>query len=146
MLADQQLELADKLGTRAKHEIGLDPLLEGFEPKLLEPSELGLRPGLVGELGQRLASPKRERLPQQHVRVRRSGSPSVSDELLEPQQVKRPRIDSEPVSRGGGPDHDAAQRTAELETYFCRIFAAVAGGRPPHRSSIRRSLDTSSFA
>ena len=57
VLADQQLELAEELGTRAKSEISLDPLLEGFEPKLLEPSDLGLRPGLVGELGQRPASP-----------------------------------------------------------------------------------------
>ena len=115
VLADQQLQFADELGTRAKREIRLDPLLEGFEPKLLEPSDLGLRPGLVGELGQRLSSPERERLPQHRVRVGRGGSPRSPDELLEPEQVERPRIGSELVRRGGGPDHDAAQRPAELQ-------------------------------
>ena len=32
------------------------------------------------------------------------------------------------------------------ETYPCRALAAVRGGRPPQRSSIRRSLATTSFA
>ena len=31
------------------------------------------------------------------------------------------------------------------ETYVCRTFAAVAGGRPAQRSSISRSLATGSF-
>ena len=114
VLADQQLELADELGTRAKREIRLDPLLQGFDAKLLEPCDLGLRPGLVGELGQRLSSPERERLPQHPVRLRRGGSPRVRDELLEPEQVERPRIGTKLVRRGGGPDHVAAERPAEL--------------------------------
>ena len=136
MLADQQLQLADELGARAKREISLDPLLEGFEPKLLEPSDLGLRPGLVGELGQRLSSPERERLPQHPVRFRRGGSPRTHDELLEPQQVERPRIGTELVRRGGGPDHDAAQHPAELRDVLLQDLRRGGG-----RSSAPQILD-----
>ena len=77
VLADQQLELGDELGTRAEREIRLDPLLQGLDPELLEPRDLGLRPGLVGELGQRRPSPERERLPQHPVRLGRVGGPRV---------------------------------------------------------------------
>jgi hypothetical protein len=48
----------------APGEVRLDPLLEGRQVKLLEPADRGLHEGLVGEVGQRGASPERERLPE----------------------------------------------------------------------------------
>ena len=105
VLADQPLELGDELGARAKCEIRLDPLLQGFDAELLKPGDFGLRPGLVGELGQRLSSPERERLPQRPVRLGRGGSARAPNELLEAEQVERPRIGTKHIRRGAGPDH-----------------------------------------
>ena len=112
--AHQQLELGDELGIAAEGEIHLDPFLEGLEPKLLEPRDLGLRPRLVGELDQRLSSPERKRLPQQPARLDRGRGPRVTDELLETEQIERPGIGMELVRRGDGPDQVAAERPAEL--------------------------------
>ncbi len=45
-----------------KREIGLDPLLDGCEPELLEPGDLALREHVVGEVRERWAAPDLERL------------------------------------------------------------------------------------
>ena len=50
---DERLELADDVAVAAELEIGLDPLLERDQPKLLEPPDLGLRELLERELGER---------------------------------------------------------------------------------------------
>ena len=61
MLGDERLELAHELRVPARLELGLDSLLERREPELSEPGDLGLRPGLEAELGERLAPPEVER-------------------------------------------------------------------------------------
>ena len=62
VLRDETLELADELRMAAEREIGLDPLLERREAKLLEADDRGLGELLVGEVRQRRAAPERERL------------------------------------------------------------------------------------
>ena len=61
LLANERLELADELGAAAALEVGVDPRLERGEPELLEPRDLGLRPGLVREVGEGGAAPELER-------------------------------------------------------------------------------------
>jgi hypothetical protein len=113
VLADEQLELADQLGAPAEREIALDPLLQRLQPKPVEPLDLGLRPALVGELGQRRPSPEREGLPEQHVRLRGRGGPGLSHELLEAVQVQRGAIGTKLVRGGDRPDDAVAQLAAE---------------------------------
>ena len=55
------LELADELGSATKLELGLDPLLDGGQPQLLEPGGLVLGERLVREVGQRRTAPELER-------------------------------------------------------------------------------------
>ena len=73
-----------------------------------------MRPGRVGELGQRRSSPERERLPQHRVRGRRVCDPRSAEELLEAEQVERPDVGTELVCGGDGPDDVAAERPAQL--------------------------------
>ena len=74
-----------------------------------------LRPRLVGEVGQWLSSPERERLPQHPVRLRRRSGPRIPHELLEAVQVERPGIGTKLVRGGDGPDHARGpERPAEL--------------------------------
>ena len=64
MLGDQGLELGDERGVAAEGEVGVDAVLERVETQLLEPADLVLGEGLVGEVGQRRAAPEIERLSQ----------------------------------------------------------------------------------
>ena len=61
MPCDERLELADELFVAAGCEVGLDPRLEQRAAELVEPGDLGLRERVVGELGERLAPPQRQR-------------------------------------------------------------------------------------
>ena len=61
---DERLELGDELCVAAEREIGLDPLLQRDRAQLLEPGDLRLRERLVEEVGERGATPERERLAQ----------------------------------------------------------------------------------
>ena len=61
----------------AERQIGVDALLEGGEPELLEPGDLALaRTASVAKLGQRLPAPERERLAQAAPTARRGSSRS----------------------------------------------------------------------
>ena len=62
VLGDERLELAGQLGVPAGGEILLDALLDAGEPEILEPRDLGLGEPRVGEIGERRATPERERL------------------------------------------------------------------------------------
>jgi hypothetical protein len=64
VLADERLELGNHLIVLTQREPRFDDFLTRVDPKLLEPSDSGLRERLVGEFGQRLASPERFRLPE----------------------------------------------------------------------------------
>ena len=69
VVADERLELADHVAVAAELEVGVDPLLAGDEPQLLEASDLRLREVVERELGERRAAPELER--------RRSGAPAA---------------------------------------------------------------------
>src|ERR671910_41359 len=62
MVADQRLELCDHLGMTAEVQLGLDEVLPGRDPRLLETADLALRERLVGEFRQRRATPQRQGL------------------------------------------------------------------------------------
>ena len=68
---DQRLELGHELGMAAEREIGLDALLKRNRAEIFEPGDLRLREGLVGEVGERGATPESERIPQRGARRRR---------------------------------------------------------------------------
>src|SRR4051794_23235973 len=64
MLCDQRLELGDERRVAAEGKVRLDPALERVQAQLLEPPDLILGEGLIGEVGQRRPAPEIERLPQ----------------------------------------------------------------------------------
>ena len=74
LLPGQRLELAHELGMAAEREVGIDPSLQAGQAELLQAGDLGLREGLVAEVGEGLATPERQRLAQ---RVRRFVGPSL---------------------------------------------------------------------
>jgi hypothetical protein len=67
--ADERLELGREVGVPPGREIGLDALLDGEQPQLLE--TLGIRPGeeLVGDVGERRPAPERQGVPQRSTRL-----------------------------------------------------------------------------
>ena len=102
MLGDERLELPDQVAVPAEREIGVDPLDQGAQVKLLEPADLVAGERLVGEVGERRAAPERERLAQQQ--RSRSGSPAACAllpffELLpEAVDVELARLDTERIT------------------------------------------------
>ena len=75
MLRDERLELADDVAVPPELEVGLDPLLERGDAKLLQPSDLGLRELLERELGERGPTPELER--SRSAPALRGGSPRI---------------------------------------------------------------------
>ena len=57
VLPAERLQLADQLGVVAEREVGVDPVLKYGEPRLLEPPDLDLREGLIGEVSKRRPPP-----------------------------------------------------------------------------------------
>ena len=53
VLRDQPLQLADDLRMSPQLEVGLQPLLEAFEPELAEPGDLVLCKARVRDVGER---------------------------------------------------------------------------------------------
>ena len=83
MRGDQALELAHELRVATTGQVGVDPLLQRRPAQLLEPGDLVLDEGFVGEVGQRGAAPQRERPAQQVGGTRRLRPPGLTQELLE---------------------------------------------------------------
>ena len=69
VLRDKRLQLGDQVAVAAEREVGLDPLLDCRQPKLLQPRDLDLRKRVVRKLRQRRAAPERERFAQLRRRV-----------------------------------------------------------------------------
>jgi hypothetical protein len=57
VLGDQRLQLADQLALAAKGQIGVDPVLERRQARLLQPCDLAPRERLVRQVGERLTPP-----------------------------------------------------------------------------------------
>jgi hypothetical protein len=88
MLGGERLELANDLGVTAGGKIGVDPLLEGGEPQLLETTDLGLRERLVSEIGERRTAPNGKRLTQPFPRSRRIQQPGLGQERFHAADVE----------------------------------------------------------
>ena len=65
MTTREPFELRNDFRVTAERQVRLDAPLEGAQPQLLEPLDLGLREGLVGEVCERRASPESQRLAEQ---------------------------------------------------------------------------------
>ena len=61
---DEGLELGDQLAVMAEQQVGVDAVLDRGHARLVQARDLGRREGLVGEIGQRLSAPQRERIDQ----------------------------------------------------------------------------------
>src|SRR3954453_1143530 len=92
-------------------ELRVDPLLDGGEPQLLEPADLGRRERLEREVGQRVAPPESERVAQCGCATRRIEPARLTDEPREAAEVDRICLDLEHVP--GVPSTDEL-RTEEL--------------------------------
>ena len=64
VLRDERLELRDEVDVPAERQVGVDPLDQRAQAKLLEPTDLVLGERLVGELCEWRAAPHRERFAQ----------------------------------------------------------------------------------
>jgi len=99
---DERLELGHEVGVTAEREIGVDAPLERHGALLLEACDLGLRKGLVRDVGQRRASPQGERLAQEAGRVRgpaaRERVPTLAQEPLEAIDVELAVLDPQRVA------------------------------------------------
>ena len=102
VLPDEGLELWDQGRVAAERQVGLDALFERQQPELGQPSDLGLRELLVGEVRERRTAPHVERLLEQA-----AGPPgvialerlaTVGAEALESAGVELVRLDVEYVA------------------------------------------------
>ena len=97
MLLDQALELANELGVVRRVEVGLDPLFQRREAKLLEMSDMGLRERLEREVGERGAAPETQSLSQCSGPFGRVPASRGVDQSPEPIEVELIRLDVHPV-------------------------------------------------
>ncbi len=99
---DKRFELRDEARTFAELEVGVDSFLERVQPQLLEPADLGLRERLERQVGERRATPQRQRLTKLCCSIGRLGASCSGDEPLEPPEVKAVRVDRQDVARRAG--------------------------------------------
>ena len=123
VLGDERVELADHLGVPAGVEVRVDRQLGRAQPQLVEPADLGGRERLVGDVGQRLAAPQRERLP---------GAPVV-EQPLEPRRVDvavgQPQLVAAPV--GDDLRAVAVEQPAQVRHVELHHLRRAGGGAPP---------------
>ena len=99
MQRDERLELGDEDTVAPAREVGVDPLLECRQPRLVQALDLHRRSRLEEEVGERRAAPEAERLPQRvSDLVRTRQALRLLDELLEAPRVDVGRIDVEHVA------------------------------------------------
>ena len=106
--AHEPLELCD-VDVATERELGVDPVFDRADPRLLEPWHLERRERLVGEVGERRLAPQSERLTEEHRRPgdapMRCERPCDADQAFEPEQVHLLGVDGEDVSRRLGQQH-----------------------------------------
>ena len=157
MALDERLELADQLVVASEREVGVDPLLERGQAELLEASDLRLGERLVREVGKGRPAPERQRVTEpigcQLRVVPAERLSSLLDPALEDGGVERLGSDAQDVSvtvrfepRGRRLAFRVRERLPEPRDVRFDVFAAVAGGDSPQRSSMSASCETTSFA
>ena len=108
MLADQALQLTDELATASSPELCCDPELDGVQPQFLQSHDLGLGPGLVGEVLQGLPTPHPEGFGEHDRGGGRVGvdqCPTLRDPTLEDGGVDGIVLHAEHVPRRAGHQH-----------------------------------------
>jgi hypothetical protein len=129
MLGGQALEFADEVALVSRVEIGGDAVLDGGQPQLGEPRDLGLQRRGVGEIGERWSLPQVERLPQHCAGGRRVGRPqpaTLGHEAREAQGVDLVGVDRQPVALAIADDTVCAERLAQVR----HVALQRAPGRP----------------
>ena len=118
VLSDERLELPDEVGVPAERQVGVDPLDQRIQAKLLEPTDLVLGERLIGELRERRAAPHRERFAQQRRRTLRvTGGlrrAPVREPLPEPVDVELTLPDTECITSCQRLQTVVAQYAAQL--------------------------------
>ena len=118
VLARQRLELAHELGRTRTREIRFDAPLERDEPKLVETSGRRVQHVTLGDVGQCVTRPFRERLPKS---VGGDGGPllleracTLGRQALEPMQIEGVALHVDRVAGLSRLDDVAPERLAEL--------------------------------
>jgi hypothetical protein len=104
MFGDELLELWSHLCVACKGKLGLDPLLEGCQPDLLETLRCRSRERLVGEIGERSTAPEVESLTQELHGGPRATPSCPFCKPLEAMQVELVRLEADDVSGRAGLD------------------------------------------
>ena len=138
LLRDQLLELADELAVSAEREIGVDPVFERRESKLVEADDLRLRERLPGEIGERGPAPQRERRPQAVGSgsgvTGRKRSPALLAEPNELEEVDALRLDHEPITRRRCLERAFGQQLSQLrDVDLDRVPSRFGGFLSPER-------------
>ena len=136
MLANERLEFPDQTSVPAERELGLDPLLEGFELQLIEAEDLAGRKALRSEFAERPAAPERESFPKPAQRIVRRQLPRLADELLEPLEVELAGIDAQRVSRSARVDAVLTEQLPKLRDVDLKAL-----GRTRRRPVAPQQLD-----
>ena len=102
MRDDERFQLRDDGAVPAECELGVEPLLERAQPQFLETGDLGLGEVVVGEVGEGLAAPELECLPDRGLRAGRisAGEPfsSLLQQRSEAIAVELTRLDDQEVA------------------------------------------------
>ena len=103
---EQHAELTDQAGSLAEGQVGLDPVRQDAGAQLGQPGRGGLGEVRSGRVGQRLAAPGEQRVPQNPRGLRRSalpglpgGSSGQSSPASEPGGTTRPAFSASKVSK-----------------------------------------------
>jgi len=106
IVSDQRFELGDEVVVATERKVGLDPLLECRQVKLLQPGDLDVRERVECELRKRRAAPEGQGLAERcggGVRVSgRKCASSLVEQGLEPMQVELAVGDRQDVAMGTG--------------------------------------------
>jgi hypothetical protein len=113
MPRDHAFEVRHERGVSAELKLGFEALLERGEPGFFEPSDLRLREGGTGEIGQDRTAPQGERLVEHCYRslglLLCKRLPRAADKFLEPLAVELSPVHPQHVAGDAG-DKDLAGR------------------------------------
>jgi hypothetical protein len=118
VLADQHLQLGDRLAVSTDRKVGLQTMLERHKAQRFQPADLVLRERLVAEVRQRRTAPQRERAAQHLARLSRGPSgkqlPALVQQPLKPLQIERAVLDPHQVAARSRLDHPITQRLPQV--------------------------------
>ena len=137
MLCGQLVQLGGQRVVPAQRQVRVDPGLDRGQPQLLQPGRL--RPGerVIGQVGQHLAPPQAQRLPQRPggllVPARLQRRPPGREAVLEPRRVQPLTVHAQQVPAAPG-HQDLARRApgpARLQRLAQVRDVDLHGGDPP---------------